>query len=162
MSVKPTFEALVFLADQIFNRDLDVFESNIGRSAAPNTLAIHLPRADAFAALNEKEAYAIHSRSTGADSRGKVVAPDTVGDPFLFTIDDVVLAIFRQLSLTCQIRDIASCIWFGDGQADPLVAGQNSGKYTLHHLLLAVFDKRGTSNAETSHQIPDQAATSRP
>jgi len=41
---------------------------------------------------------------------GEVVTPNAVGNPFLFTVDNVVLAIFGKLGFTCQIRHIAARI----------------------------------------------------
>ena len=88
------FEALVLLAEEVLDGDLDVFEGDVGRSAGPDTLAVHPPGADAFGALDEEGGDAVHARPACSDGGGEVVAPDAVGDPFLFAVDDVVLPIF--------------------------------------------------------------------
>lgn len=88
-------EALVDLTEHVFNRDLDVFECNVGGAAAPDTLTVHSAGADAFSPLNQEQTDATHTRTACPDSRGEIVAPDTVGDPLLFSVDNEVLAVFR-------------------------------------------------------------------
>lgn len=89
-------ESLVLLADKVLHGDFDVFKGNVGGAAGPYTLAVHLAgRNTASAALDQKNGHAIHARSTSAHRRGEVVAPDTIGNPFLLTIDNVMLSIFR-------------------------------------------------------------------
>ena len=102
MAVSFTFEALVFLTDEVLDRDLDVLEGNVGCSATPYALAVHLAGGDtAGAALNEENTDTVHAGTTGTDGGGEVVTPNAVGNPFLFTVDNVVLAIFGKLSFTC-------------------------------------------------------------
>jgi hypothetical protein len=106
-----TFEALVLLADEVFDRDPDVLEGDVGCSTTPYALAVHLAGGDtAGATLNEENTDTIHAGTTGTDGGGEVVTPNAVGNPFLFTVDNVVLAIFGKLGFTCQIRHIAARI----------------------------------------------------
>lgn len=88
-------EPLVLLANEVFHGHLDVFEGDVGGSAAPDALAVHAAGCDAAgAALDEEDGDAVHAWAAGADGDGEVVAPDAVGDPFLFAVDDVVFAVF--------------------------------------------------------------------
>ena len=41
-----TFESLVLLSNQVLNRNLSVFKSDVSGTTAPNTLAVHTPSAD--------------------------------------------------------------------------------------------------------------------
>lgn len=104
-------ETLVLLSDQVLNRHLDVFEGNVGGTAGPDTLAVHLSGADApSAALNEQNGDTVHAFAASADCSGEVVGPDTVGDPLLFTVHNVMLAVLRELGFTGQIGNIAASI----------------------------------------------------
>lgn len=77
-------ETLVFLANQVLHRHLDVFESNVRGSARPHTLTVHATSADALmCAFDQEDGHAVHAFVAGTDSGGEVVAPDAVGDPFL-------------------------------------------------------------------------------
>lgn len=77
-------ESLVFLANQILNRDLDIFKDNVRCSRAPNTRAIHLPCRDSgHGPLNYEEGDTTHAVAAGADSNGEIVGKHTVCDPFL-------------------------------------------------------------------------------
>lgn len=94
-------EALVLLADQVLHGHLDVFEGDVRGAAGPDALAVHLARRYAArAALDEQDRDAVHAGPAGAHGGCEVVAPDTVGDPFLLAVDDVVLAVFRKLGFT--------------------------------------------------------------
>jgi len=111
MVVSFTFEALVLLADKVLDRDLDVLEGDVSCSATPYALAVHLAGGDAAgAALNEENTDTIHAGTTSTDGGGEVITPNAVGNPFLFAVDNVVLAIFGKLGFTCQICHIAARI----------------------------------------------------
>lgn len=111
MAVSFTFETLVLLTDEVLDRDLDVLEGDVSCSATPYALAVHLAGGDTTsAALDEENTDTVHAGTTGTDSGGEVVTPNAVGNPFLFTVDNVVLAIFGKLGFTCQIRYIAAGI----------------------------------------------------
>lgn len=122
-----TFETLVLLADQILDGHFDVFESHVGGSAGPDALAVHPPRADtAVLALNEKRRNPIHTWATCANSGREIIAPDAVGDPLLLAVDNVVLPVFGELSLTGEVGNVTPSIWLCDGKTDSLVTVQNS------------------------------------
>ena len=111
MTMSFTSEALVLLADEVFDRDFGVLEGDVGCSATPYALAVHLAGGDtAGAALNEENTDTVHAGTTSTDGSGEVVTPNAVGNPFLFTVDNVVLAIFGKLGFTRQIRYIAARI----------------------------------------------------
>lgn len=125
------FEPLVLLAEEIFHRDLDVFEGDVGGPARTDALAVHPPGADALGALDEEGGDAVHARATRSDGSGEVVAPDAIGDPFLFAVDDVVLPVFGQLSFARQVCYVATSVGFGDGETDALVAVEDLGEDSL-------------------------------
>lgn len=105
-------ESLVLLADQVFYRNLDVFEGDVGGAAAPYTLAVHLAGRNATkAALDEENGDAVHARAACTDSSCEVVTPDTIGNPLLLTVDNVMLAVFGELSFTCQVCNITTSIY---------------------------------------------------
>ncbi|KAI6756405.1 hypothetical protein HG530_012141 [Fusarium avenaceum] len=93
-------------------------------------------------------------------SNGKVVRPDTVGDPLLLTVDDVVFAILAQLSLAGQVGNITTGIGLSDGQADTLLAAQNTGHDAVLELLLTKLDKRWAANSETTDDVPHETTGS--
>ena len=67
-------ETLVLLSDQVLNWHLDIFESDIGRSTRPDTLAVHSPGLDtAEAALDEEDADTIHALAARSNGRGEVL-----------------------------------------------------------------------------------------
>lgn len=91
-----TLETLVLLADEVLNWDLDILKGDIGGTTAPDTLAIHAPGADtAHVPLNEEYTDAVHTGITSAHRSGEVIRPDTVGDPLLLAVNDVMLAVGR-------------------------------------------------------------------
>lgn len=156
-AVKLTLEALVLLANQVLDGDLDILEGHVGGTTAPDTLAVHTTSADtASLTLNQQHAEAFHTRLASANSSGEVISPDTVGDPLLLTVDDVVLAILGELSLTAEVGDITARIGLGNSQANTLVTSQNAGQDTVNELLLAKLDQGRATNAVTTDQVPDQ------
>ena len=94
-------ETLVLLAQQVLDGHLDVLKGDVGGSAGPDTLAVHAAGADTLRALDQEKTHAVHALATRPHGSGEVVGPDTVGDPLLLAIDDVVLAILAELGLTC-------------------------------------------------------------
>lgn len=153
-------EALVLLADQVLDGDLDVLEGNVGGTAAPHTLAVHLAGGDATsAALNEKHGDAVHAGTAGANGGGEVVAPDTVGDPLLLTVDDIVLAVLRELSLACQVSNVATGIRLSDGEADALVSVKDSRHDPLDKFGLAELGHWRGSDAKAADEVPHEAST---
>lgn len=97
-------EALVLFADQVLYWHLDVLECDVCGSGGPDTLAVHLAGADAAeVSFDQKDRDTIHPLAACPDGSSEVVTPDTVGDPLLLTVDDVVLAILRKLGLALQV-----------------------------------------------------------
>ena len=104
-------EPLVFLADEVLDGDLDVFEGDVGGAGGPDALAVYFAGGDAAeAALDEEERDAVHAFAAGADRGGEVLAPDAIGDPFLLSVHDVVFAVFAELGFACDVGDVASGI----------------------------------------------------
>jgi hypothetical protein len=104
-------ESLVLFADEVLDGNLDVLEGNIGSTAAPYTLAVHLASGNTTsAALDQEHRHAVHALSARADSGCEVVGPNTVGDPLLLAVYDVVFAVFGELGFAGEVRDVATGI----------------------------------------------------
>jgi hypothetical protein len=105
-------EALVLLANEVFDRDLDIFEGDVCGATAPDTLAVHLARRYTTGrAFDQEHGNAVHSFASSPHSGGEVVGPDTVRDPLLLAIYDVVFAVFGELGFACQVRHVATGIY---------------------------------------------------
>jgi hypothetical protein len=105
-------ETLVLFSDEVLDRYLDVFECDVSGAAAPHTLAVHSTgRYATRGALDEQHRHTVHAFTTGAHSGGEVIGPDTVRDPLLLSIDNVVFAILGQLGFAGQVGDIATGIY---------------------------------------------------
>lgn len=157
------FEALVFFANEVLDGDLDVFEGDVGGARGPDAGAVHLAGGDTGHGLfDEEDRNAVHAGVGGAsaDSNGKVVGPDTVGDPFLLTVDNVVLSIWSLDGGGGQTSDIGSSIRLGDGQTDSLLAVDNTWDDTVLDLLGGGLDDWWETNAETSDNVPDETSGS--
>ncbi len=58
-------ESLVFLANAIFNRNLDIFKRNVRGPTAPHTRALQLARSDTrHTAFQQQQRNTIHTLST--------------------------------------------------------------------------------------------------
>ena len=154
----PTSETLIFLSNQILNRHLGIFKRDVGCPGAPHSLAVHAPSADTLTPLNQEQRDTTHARPARPDGSGKVVGPDTVGDPLLLSIDNIVLPIIAQLGLAGQVRNVRTGIGLGDGQADPLVSGQDAGKDAVNDALLTKLDEGRAADAEATYDVPDEAS----
>ena len=116
MHEEHTFEALVLLADQVLDRHLHILKRDICSSGRPHPLAVHSPRAHASSrSLNEQNTDSIHAVLASSNGSGEVVAPDTVGDPLLRSVHNIMLAVLAQLGLASKIGDITTGIWLRDG-----------------------------------------------
>lgn len=153
-----TSETLVLLAEEVLDGDLDILKGDVGGSAGPHTLAVHATGADTLTPLDEQQTHAIHAGAAGTHSSGEVVTPDTVGDPLLLTVDDEVLAILAQLGLAGQVSDVTAGVGLGDGKADALVAAQDAGEDAVLEGLGAELDDGRAADAETSDDVPYEAA----
>lgn len=155
-------KALVLLADQVLYGDLDILEGDICGSARPDTLAVHPPGGDATeATLNEENTDAVHAWATRSDSGSEVFRVDAIGDPLLLSIDDVVFAVVAELGFASDIGHIGTSIRFGDGQTDALVAVYDIWHDPVDECLLTMLDNRGSTDTETSDQVPHEATTTR-
>ena len=151
---------MILLSNQVLDRNLDVFEGYVGGSASPYTLAIHLPRTDtAMLAFNQETGDTVHALTSRTDSSSEVVAPHTIGDPLLFSIDNIMLSILGELGFACEIGNIAARIRLGNGKTYPLVAVQDGREYSVNNGFFAELDKRWATDTEPSDQIPYQATT---
>lgn len=151
-------ESLVFFADQVLNGDFDVLECNICCAGGPDALAVHFAGADAASlALNEQHTETVHAIRTGPHGSREVIRVDTVRDPLLLTVDDVMLSILRELSLATQVRNVTTRIRFRDSETNALVAVQDTGEDSIDKRLLAELHKRRASNAVPTNQVPHQS-----
>ena len=123
-TARPTPEALVLLANQVLDWDFHVFECHIGSSTAPDTLAVHSSGTDAAVlTLDQEHAYSGGTWAASSNGGREVVTPDTIRNPLLLAIDDIMLAILSELCFTGQVGDIATGVGLGDCETDALVAG---------------------------------------
>lgn len=104
-------EALVLLADEVLDWYLDVFKGDVCGAARPHTLAVHFAGGNTTSfSLNEKHRDTVHALATGTDSGREVVAPNTVGDPLLLAVHNIMLTVFGEFSLAGQVGDVATSI----------------------------------------------------
>lgn len=87
------FETSVFFVEKIRDGYFHVIESDKCASRSANSGIKHLTRRDtADFQGNDEQGDATCSFTTGTDSSSDIVGVDTVGDPFLGTIDYIVVA----------------------------------------------------------------------
>ena len=78
--------------------------------------------------------------------------PDSIRDPFLRAIDDVVFSVFRLYCSSSDIGDITSSAGLSDCDADPLFAGEELGnEFLLQCLRSKLQDWRETKSHSHSH-----------
>lgn len=78
-------DALVLLAEEVLDGDLDVVEGDVGGAGGGRVRRLDGLRLDALAALDQEDAEAL----ARVDARDEVVAEDAVRDPLLGAIDDL-------------------------------------------------------------------------
>ena len=100
--------------------DLDIFERDVRGSRGPYTRALHLCGRDARASFDEEQGHSCGTGTTGAHRHGEIIGEHTIGDPFLLTVDDVVLAVGGFLRRRLQVRHIGTGRGLRDGKADHL------------------------------------------
>lgn len=76
---------LVLFTQQIFDWDLDVVESDVGRSCRWRVGCLDGPGLDTFTSLDEYDAQTLLCLY----SRDKIIAPNAVGDPFLGSVHNL-------------------------------------------------------------------------
>lgn len=156
-------ETLVLLAEQVLNGDLDVLHGDPGRSGRKHTLSVHSSGLKTLhASLEEQNGDTVHAGAgaAGSDGNGEVVGPDTVGDPLLDTVDNVVLSVGGELGGGGDVGDIGTGIGLGDTQTDSLGTVEQAGEDSLLEGLLGELDHGGETNAVASEQVPGETSGS--
>ena len=148
----------ILLADKVLNGDLDVLEGDVGGAGTVHTLAIHLAGGDAFAALDEEDGDTAHTGTAGADSDGEVLGPDSIGDPLLLTVDNVVLAVGGELGFAADVGNIGAGVGLGDAKTDALVTANDAGDDALDELLLSELKNGRKTDSVSTNQVPDKSA----
>lgn len=113
-------DTLVLLAEQVLGRDLDVIKGDERRTGGSRVTSLDEFGLDALAALNEQDAQTF-IRLHGRD---EVVTEDTVGDPLLGTVDNIMFAIGSLLGRGAQPSDITTGESLRDGQANLLLTAK--------------------------------------
>ena len=141
-------DALVLLAEEVLDGHLDVVKGDVccasrGRVGGLDGLSL-----DTLAAFYEQNAEALVSLDAGDE----VVTEDTVGDPLLGAIDNVVLA-FRGLDRgSSETSDVRARKSLGDGQADLLLAAEDLVRDAiLHGGVLAEVEDAGEADHHAGH-----------
>lgn len=107
------FEAAVLFMQEVFDGDGDVVECDECASRGANAGVVHLSGcyANGFQGDNE-EGYSTCSRAAGTDCCCDIVSPDGVGDPFLGSVHNVVVALanssrfdVRHIGASCSLSD---------------------------------------------------------
>lgn len=114
-------DALVLLAEQVLDGDLDVVEGDIRRPGSGGVRRLDGLCLDALAALDEQHAKPLLRPNT----RDEVIAETTVRDPLLGAVDDVMLAIGRLGRRRPQARDIGPRERLRDRQTHVLLAAED-------------------------------------
>lgn len=78
-------DALVLLAEQVLDGDLDVVKGDVGGSGGGGVRGLDGLGLDAFATLDENYTQGL----AGADADDEVVAEDAVSDPLLGSVDNL-------------------------------------------------------------------------
>ena len=152
-------EALVLLADQVLDGHLDVLKGDVGGAGGPDALAVHAAGGHAGeVTLDEKQRNAVHAGAAGAHGSSKVVGPDAVGDPLLLAVDNVVLAVLGKLGLAGEVGHVGAGVGLRDGQADALVAVEDTRQDAVDERLLAELDEGRAADAEAADDVPDETA----
>ena len=77
--------ALVLLAKEVFDGDLDVIEGNVGGAGGRRVGGLDGLGLDTLSTLDKEDAQAL----AGVDSSDEVVGEDTICDPFLGSVDNL-------------------------------------------------------------------------
>lgn len=104
-------DTLVLLAEEVLGGNLDVVEGDIGSAGSRRVRSLDRLGLDALAALDQQHAQAL----VGLDADDEVVAENTVGDPLLGAVDNVVLAVGGLGGGGAQAGDVGPGEGFGDG-----------------------------------------------
>ena len=142
-------DALVLLAEQVLDGNLDVVKGDVGGAGRRRVRGLDRLGLDALAALDEEHRQTL----LGLDAGDKVVGEDTVGDPLLGAVDDVVLAVGGLGGGGAETGDVGAGEGLGDGQADLLLAGEDLlGDALLEgRVLVAVVEDAGQADDHAGH-----------
>ena len=152
-----TLESTILLPNEILNGNLDILEGYVCGTTAPDTLAIHLAGGNSTVlTLDEENTKTVHARLAGTNSRSEVIRPDTVCDPLLLSVNDVVLSVRGELSFAAKVGHITTRIGFRNSKTDSLVSSQNTGENSVHKRLLSELDDWRASDSESTDQVPDK------
>ena len=83
---KNDLDTLVLLAQHVLSRDLDIVECHVSGTGGGRVRGLDLLGLDTLAALDKEDTEALVGSNTGDE----VVRPDTIGDPLLSSVDDLV------------------------------------------------------------------------
>lgn len=154
-------ETLVLLAEQVLHGDLDVLHGDPGGAGRQHTLGVHSSGLKTLhASLEQQNGNTVHAGAgaAGSDGNGEVVGPDTVGDPLLDTVDNVVLSVGGQLGGGGDVGDIGAGVGLGDTQTDSLGAVEQTGENSLLEGLLGKLDHGRQTNAVATKQVPGETS----
>lgn len=142
-------DALVLLAEQVLDGDLDVVEGDVRGTGGRGVGSLDGLGLDTLAALDDEHRKAL----VGLDARDEVIREDTVGDPLLGAVDDIVLAIGGLGSSGAETGDVGTGEGLGDGEADLLLAREHLlGDALLEgRVLVAVVEDAGEADHHAGH-----------
>jgi len=148
-------DTLVLLAEEILNGYLDVVVGNVGGSSGRGIGGLDGLGLDTLATLDEQHTEAL----VGLDAGNEIVGEDTVGDPLLGSVDDIVLAVGGFDGGGTEAGNIGAREGLGDSQANLLLAAENLIRDALLHCrILAEVKNAGKANDHTSHVAILEAA----
>jgi hypothetical protein len=118
-------ETLILLSDQVGAGYRDILEGDVGGSRGPQTRAVHLTDLDTRALLlDQEERDSLGAIATGADSDGEVVSENTISDPLLLTVHNVVGAIRGLTSLALELGNVRTSVGLSDSETDDLLTSE--------------------------------------
>lgn len=148
-------DTLVLLAEEVLNGHLDVVKGDEGGAGGRRVRGLDGLGLDALAAGDEEDAEAL----AGVDGSDEVVAEDTVGDPLLGAVDNVVLAVGGLLGGGADAGNVGAGEGLGDGQADLLLAAEDLVvDALLHGRVLAEVEDAGQADDHAGHVAVLEAA----
>ena len=150
--------ASAFLTDSVCHRDFDVGQKNcvdaVGATKRDDGLHFHT------VLLHRKEqkrnAFLSNIRIVRSCQTENPVCDVRHGGPDLGTIDDVVLAVFREFGFGFQRRQIRSCTRLGIALAPVDLAGANVRQETFLLFCVAMSHEHRCQHADAEGHIPRQ------
>ena len=137
------------LAEQVFNRHRDVFENDRSRRTAPDPhLVLFRAGPDSRHAAFHKEGAELLPVDLG-ENRVEM-RPAAVGNPHLLAIEDVVLAVRRQLSAGAGRQRVASGVSFAQAVSRDSLPANHARQVSLLLLMRAKENQRQRPDAGMS------------